>query len=224
MYSILVISGDAPSRGLLSATLDRADFDVLTAPSCDEAVPLILRTRVDAAVLDSAPPEESIRLGERLREGRANFPLLFLAPPAAKWLPGCLPGLQPEDRVIFRPFSPQEVVAALKQALAGDKGEHVIMPLAGLDLDTFSYRLSGNGLSVHLTPMEYKLVTYLADKKGQTASPRELLEKVWEFYPGTGSSEVVRAHMRNLRLKLRSVAPETSLIETIPRRGYRLVV
>ena len=47
--------------------------------------------------------------------------------------------------------------------------------------------------------------------------------KVWEFFPGTGSSELVRSHVRNLRNKLRTVTGGADLVQTVPRRGYRLL-
>ncbi len=64
---------------------------------------------------------------------------------------------------------------------------------------------------------------YLMQRRGSIVSAEELLEKVWEFFPGTGSSELVRSHMRNLRNKLRIVTGGADLVQTVPRRGYRLL-
>ena len=50
----------------------------------------------------------------------------------------------------------------------------------------------------------------------------ELLVKVWGFHPGTGGAEVLRAHVRNLRRKLRRLHEDAGLLETVPRVGYRL--
>ncbi len=78
-------------------------------------------------------------------------------------------------------------------------------------------------MSVQLTPTEFRLMHYLAQRRGTIVSAEELLEKVWEFYPGTGSSELVRSHVRNLRGKLRDATGGSGLLQTVPRRGYRLV-
>ncbi len=66
-------------------------------------------------------------------------------------------------------------------------------------------------------------MSYLAQRRGSIVSAEELLEKVWEFFPGTGSSELVRPRVRNLRGKLRVVAGQVELMQTLPRRGYRLL-
>ncbi len=73
-----------------------------------------------------------------------------------------------------------------------------------------------------MTSTEFRLMEYLAQRQGVIASSEELLEKVWEFHPGTGSSELVRSHVKNLRAKVRIAAPGRELIQTVPRRGYRL--
>jgi hypothetical protein len=50
----------------------------------------------------------------------------------------------------------------------------------------------------------------------------EILEHVWGFAPGTGTSEVIRAHVRNLRRKLQLLGAPRDVIWTVPGRGYRL--
>jgi DNA-binding response OmpR family regulator len=52
-------------------------------------------------------------------------------------------------------------------------------------------------------------------------SAEELLEKVWGFFSRTGSGDIVRSHMRNLRRKIAKVARRREMIRTLPRRGYR---
>jgi DNA-binding winged helix-turn-helix (wHTH) protein len=64
---------------------------------------------------------------------------------------------------------------------------------------------------------------YLIQRRGSIVSAEELLEKVWEFFPGTGSSELIRSHIRNLRSKLRIATGGAELLQTVPRRGYRLI-
>jgi len=66
------------------------------------------------------------------------------------------------------------------------------------------------------------LLSYLAERQAAIVSTAELLENVWEFHPGTGSSELVRSHIRNVRAKLKQATGGRDLIRTAPRRGYRL--
>jgi len=92
----------------------------------------------------------------------------------------------------------------------------------GVEVDREAQEVRGQRGTVSLTPTEFRLLMYLAERSGHVVSSAELLERVWEFYPGTGSSELVRSHIRNLRAKLRRASGGRELIRTTPRRGYRL--
>jgi len=76
---------------------------------------------------------------------------------------------------------------------------------------------------VELTPTEFRLVHYLMIHQGEVVSANELLERVWGFHPGTGSPDIIRAHVSNIRRKLRTAGLLETCIETLPRRGYRFV-
>jgi DNA-binding winged helix-turn-helix (wHTH) protein len=63
---------------------------------------------------------------------------------------------------------------------------------------------------------------YIMWRKDRVVTNDELLEHVWGFEPGTGTCEVLRAHVRNLRHKLQLLGAPRDLIWTLPGRGYRL--
>jgi len=74
---------------------------------------------------------------------------------------------------------------------------------------------------VTLMPIEFRLLEYLMERSGTVVTADDLLEKVWGFFPHTGSGDIVRSHMRNLRRKISSVTQGREVIRTFPRRGYR---
>ncbi len=76
--------------------------------------------------------------------------------------------------------------------------------------------------SVRLTPTEFRFAAYLARWPGQPVSIPDLLEHVWRYPRGTAGVEVVRAHVRNLRAKLKSAGIPVDLIRTHRRAGYSL--
>ena len=157
-----------------------------------------------------------------LRSTETSCPVVFLASPGARWL-GSLP-MEPErDEIVVKPCDGKEIRLAVEKTL---NSAHEVSPAAlmigDISLDRSSHELRGDGVSVQLTPTEFRLVQYLAQRRGTIISTEELLEKVWEFFPGTGSSELVRSHVRNLRGKLRIATGGAELVQTVPRRGYRL--
>ena len=92
----------------------------------------------------------------------------------------------------------------------------------GLELDVVRRMLAYGARNVHLTRFECGFMEYIMRRKDRVVTCHELLEHVWGFEPGTGGSEIVRAHVRNLRRKLQLLGAPEDLIRTLPGRGYRL--
>ena len=95
--------------------------------------------------------------------------------------------------------------------------------VAGLHVDIDAHTLSGPDAVVSLTPTEMKLLRCLVHAKGEVVVAQEMIRSVWRIDPSTGSREMVRAHIRNLRSKLNKASGTDSFLETVHRRGYRLV-
>ena len=92
-------------------------------------------------------------------------------------------------------------------------------------LDSVTRQLAfGGGVAFDLTPTELRLLATLMAQPGRYISAETLLEQVWGFPAGTGGAEIVRAHVSNLRRKLRSHGEDPQLLRTIPYQGYAFVV
>ncbi len=223
MPAVLVITKDPAAEGLIHRSLGNLGYEVAIASSSEAAIRSLSSVKVDAVVVDTALGEDLDWLCQRLRGADGPLPVIFLAPAASQWLPGSLPLRAGLDEVVIKPCSAKDVRQALERALAAAHHARPSVVLVGdLRLDRTTQELRGDGVQVQLTPTEFRLIEYLAQRQGAIASSTELLEKVWEFHPGTGSSDLVRSHVRNLRAKIRIAAPSRELIQTVPRRGYRL--
>ena len=73
---------------------------------------------------------------------------------------------------------------------------------------------------VQLTATEHRLLRYLMEHANQALSPHHLLEAVWDYPPDTGDPDLVRAHVRNLRAKLKKLDDSTPFIRTVHGVGY----
>jgi two-component system OmpR family response regulator len=178
---------------------------------------------IDAVILDGGIGEEEIaELRGWLRASNGTCPVVFLTSPAARWLSGALPVDPDEDQVVTKPCQASDIREAVEKGLAGTPACVEVLTIGGATLDRESHELQGESGSSQLTPTEFRLMHYLVQERGNIVSTEELLEKVWEFFPGTGSSELVRSHVRNLRGKLRQATGRTDVVQTVPRRGYRL--
>lgn len=87
-------------------------------------------------------------------------------------------------------------------------------------LDPSSDALSGPGGRIHLEPRVTEFVAFLARRPGEVVTREELIEGVWEGYPGADQS------LSNAASKLRQALEEAGgtreMLQTVPKRGYRL--
>jgi two-component system OmpR family response regulator len=225
MSSVLVLTRDPGLEVLTERALASGGHEVIPVNGSDAAIRSLFNIHIDTIVLDSAIGEAEVKEFCRwLQSGNGNYPVVFLAPAGARWLVGALPINPARDELVAKPCESGEIRRAVERTLdAPRKSRPDVMTFANLALDTNSHELRGGDASVQLTPTEFRLMYYLAQQRGSIVSTEDLLENVWEFFPGTGSSELVRSHVRNLRSKLRIASGGIELVQTVPRRGYRLV-
>jgi PAS domain S-box-containing protein len=135
------------------------------------------------------------------------------------------------------PDAPRETLSENKQRLA-DKvvpaGEEGARPdaepaadptriLVGpLTLNCQTFELAVGDRIVMPTPMEFELLQFLMRNAGKVFTAEQLLQQVWGYPPGTGSQELVRAHVKNLRAKLEPDPRRPIYLKTIGRFGYTI--
>lgn len=221
MPTFLLVAPEGPVRDLLSGTVAGLGHQAAAASDAPGALRAALSVRPDALVLDIAAADDAQEFLGTLFAVTGRLPVVFIATVAARWAPGSLP-LDPSlDQLLVKPFAADQLHAAISAVLgvAGRRPARML-PGGSLLLDHQTHEARGSRSAARLTPTEFHLLDYLAARPGAVVTFGELLEKVWGFAPGTGSREIVRAHVKNLRAKLRDCGHDP--IETLPRRGYRL--
>ncbi len=88
-------------------------------------------------------------------------------------------------------------------------------------LDTRSYEVvtPAHG-KVRLTPVQYELLHHLMSHPGEIFSPGRLLDEVWDYPSDTGSPDLVRVHIKNLRERVEENPRKPKFIRTVPGYGY----
>jgi len=93
--------------------------------------------------------------------------------------------------------------------------------LAGYILDTRTYELQTPSRGkVRLTPVQYDLLHHLMRHPGEIFSPARLLDEVWDYPSDTGSPDLVRVHIKNLRERIEDDPRSPRFIRTVPGYGY----
>jgi DNA-binding response OmpR family regulator len=228
MTTVLIVSSDSPVGQSASHHLAAKGYDVVAATSATEGLRTLHGLEVDAVVFDTGVGDMSAGdfsswLRRQLPD--RSIPLLFLVSPAQRWLPSSVPLRIGRDALLSKPFRPEELEEALQPLLgAATAPAPRTLSGGGLSLDRGLFALAGEAGTITLTPTEFRLLEYLMERPGVVVSADELLEKVWGFFPHTGSRDIVRTHMRNLRAKIRHTTAGREIVRTLPRRGYRFVV
>lgn len=92
-----------------------------------------------------------------------------------------------------------------------------------LRIDLMRHRVSIDQKNIQLSPIEYKILVYLAEATPRVIAPRELVTAVqgheseaWE------ASEIIRPHIYRIRQKIKAVAPQVEIVRTVRGIGYAL--
>ncbi len=127
------------------------------------------------------------------------------------------------DDYMTKPFDLGELIARSRALIRRGKGvTQSLLSIGMLSLDVVEQTVSYAGNMIDLSPTEYRILEYLMHRPRAVVSKQELLEHLYDF-TWQHHSNVIEAHVSNLRRKLRSADDEV-LVEALRGRGYRLVV
>jgi two-component system response regulator RpaA len=225
MARILVVDDDRDVAGTIERTLRRKNHQVVVAYSGVQALQLIQGQRPDLVVLDIMMPRmDGIEVCQRIRAlpNVASVPILFLT--AKGKIEDKIEGFEAgADDYLTKPFDLRElelrVKALLRRSLPTEVPK-VPLEVGSLSLDPRTFELSVENNILLLTPVEFELLYYLMRHAGEVISTERLLQEVWEYPPGTGDPNLVRAHIRNIRSKIEPAPDNPTHIKTISRHGY----
>lgn len=227
---ILLVEDDVVLRSTLRQALEFEGFNVDLADTLERA-----KRRLSQYAVEQVAPDARLLLvdlglpdgdgASLIRWSRAHFPLPVLVISARNDEHGKVDLLDAgADDYLVKPFSINELKARIRVVLrrqtlqaTGNSGEYRI---GSLDISLPRHHVFRDGVRVHLTPKEFKLLARLLVQAGQVVTHRQLLHDVW----GPDYLEHVhylRLYMGQLRGKLEKdpTAPELLLTET--GVGYR---
>lgn len=96
-----------------------------------------------------------------------------------------------------------------------------ILRVGGYALDQRAFTLTTPwGEQIRLTPVQYELLSHLMLHAGEVFSPNRLLDEVWDYPSHTGSQDLVRVHIKNLRKRIEKDPHHPQFIRTVPGFGY----
>jgi len=230
MQDILVVDDDHDVAESIELALRRRGFHVQVACSGVEALKQLRRHRPSLVILDvMMPGMDGFEVCRRLRtdERMADLPIIFLTARAQgrDRIEGLRAGA---DDYLCKPFNLEELILRVQAVLRryqpekkSDRPEIIKVGDLELSSRTFVANTPDKG-EVLLTPTEFDLLYHLMLHAGEVFSSELLLQQVWDFPYETGSTDLVRAHIKNLREKIEPDSKHPTYLLTIPRHGYVL--
>ena len=215
---IAVIEDEESIASAIATRLRSEGYEVEIAGDGPGGVALCDRWQPDLVVLDlMLPGLDGIEVCKRIQRER-SVPVLMLTARDSEsdLLVGLAVGA---DDYMTKPFSMRELIARVHALLrrADRAAETPIAPVVRIgpvELDASTRRVRIGGEPVHLTPIEFDLVHYLAARPGRVSTREELLAQVWGYDVPSGA-RTVDSHIRTIRRKLGS-----SIVRTVHGVGY----
>jgi DNA-binding response OmpR family regulator len=232
-YSILLIEDDPAVAQGLSAGLKREGYTVIWKASGGEGLRAAqASTPSNAAphliLLDIRLPDGSgYDICRQMRQFGLHQPIIILTAQADE-LDKVLGLEMGADDYVTKPFNLRELLSRIRAQLRRAYGEFSstdanLLYVGDLVIDLTRSQATRGSETLNLTPIEFRLLVYLARHRGQALSREQIVEAVWG-YPGDAESErMVNVHIRRLREKIELDPSRPALLLTVPGVGYRLV-
>ena len=223
MASIVIIEDEQRIRELVSRVLADRGYEVRASATAMDGLQSVVNTSPDVVILDMGLPD--LDGSELLKMIRAvsDVPIIVAT---ARGEDGEIIGTLDAgaDDYLVKPFSVEQlearVRAVLRRATISAPGEPI--RIGELMIDEAAREVSLDGRRLQLSPKEFDLLCYLAERPDEVISKQQLLAEVWR-QPFGGSDKTVDVHLSWLRKKLGETAAESRYLRTVHGVGVKLV-
>lgn len=228
MTKILVVDDETAIATLLQYNLQQNGYEVTIALDGLSAYQKAKEQQFNAILLDLMLPEmDGMTVLKQLRQDKVSTPIILVTAKGDEF--DRVLGLElGADDYITKPFSPREVVARLKAVLRrsqvstdANKTDEMVISIQDLLINDSKKTVMKENSVLSLTPREYDLLLYFAQRLGRVIDRETILTAVWG-YEYTGESRMVDMHISNLRDKIESNPKTPKILKTVRGFGYTM--
>jgi len=225
MKNVLIIEDERDLAELLAFNLEKEGFAAFCVHDGKRGLERAIATVPDLILLDLMLPGllgTEVCKALRKEQSTAHIPIIMITAKGDEIdrVVGFEVGA---DDYIVKPFSTREVILRIKAVMrrfeqdsAGTPGTALAVGEIAIDTQRLTVKSAGN--DVELTSTEFKLLLYLAERKGCVHSREKLLQNVWS-YNNAGDTRTVDTHVTRLRAKL---GASGDIIKTVRGFGYKI--
>lgn len=226
---ILIVDDEKEIADLVEVYLKNDGYQIYKFYNGTDALSCIQKESLSLAILDVMLPDmDGFTLCRKIRESYL-FPIIMLTAKIEDTdkITGLTLGA---DDYITKPFNPLELMARVKTQLRrytryniaeSSQKEASEIDIRGLHISRYNRKCTLNSKELSLTPIEFNILWYLCEHRGNVVSSEELFEAVWkEKY--LDNNNTVMAHIARLREKLGEPPRKPKYIKTVWGIGYTI--
>lgn len=222
--TILLIEDERQMLRFLRITLQNEKYGILEAESAAEGLSQTATRNPDIVLLDLGLPDmDGLEVIEKLREWSA-VPIIVIS--AREQEGDKIKALdRGADDYLTKPFAAGELLARIRVAIrhkspqSQDQGGALFVA-EELRIDFLKRQVYCGTREVHLTPIEYRLLTVLVRNAGRVMTHRQILKEVWGP-PYIEQTHYLRVFMNQLRKKIEADSTRPRFLLNEPGIGYR---
>ncbi len=226
MENILVCDDDREIVDAIEIYLEQEGFNVYKAYDGEEGLSILRRNEIHLAIIDIMMPKlDGIHLVKDLRRF-SSIPVIFLSAKSedADKILGLNIGA---DDYVTKPFNPLELIARVKSnvrrytSLGTIIEKENVYTSGGLMIDDNAKTVSVYGEMIRLTPIEYRILSFLAKNKGKVYSIEQIYENIWGDQTGR-TDNTIAVHIRHIREKIEVDPREPKFLKVVWGIGYMI--
>ena len=227
-YKVLIVEDDQSILGFVQTILETNGYQVLTAERCRQGLLIFSSYTPDLVVLDLGLPDmDGLEVIKKTREWSSLPIIVISARTQEKEKVAALDA--GADDYITKPFGTFELLARIRTAIRHNNrltddtmNNNRPYSASGLVIDFEKRIVSLEGEEIHLTRVEYKIVSLLAKNSGKVMTYDTLINEVWGPY-ADDNNRILRVNMANIRRKIEKNPGEPKYIFTELGVGYRML-
>ena len=220
---ILVVDDEPQITRVLRTTLNSRGYEIRAANDGEAALEVMQDWTPDLVITDlSMPQMDGLELTRRIRT-KLPVPIIVLSVRGEERVKVQALDAGADDYVT-KPFGMDELLARVRSHLRRNPdeadAEPSVIALGDFHIDPSAHRVLVRQREVHLTPKEFDLLLFLAQRAGKVVQHRALLSAIWGGH-SVEQVEYLRVFVGQLRKKLEPEASSPRYILTEPWVGYR---
>lgn len=230
--NILVVDDEREIVDAIEFYLKPEGFNVFKAYDGLNAIEALIDNNIDLIIMDVMMPNmDGLKTTLKIRENN-NIPIILLS--AKNQDMDKIIGLNMgADDYISKPFNPLELIARVKSQLRryinlnnmnnlrSAKCNSNSLSSGGLHLNKDTKVVTLDGDEVKVTPIEFKILEFLLEKKGIVFSSSEIYQHVWEDTP-YNCEKTVAVHIRRIREKIEINSKDPKYLKVVWGIGYKI--